>query len=841
MRIPHVIRLEFRGQRELHVDENGDLVVSTGSDAIRWKHPEIYQEAGGARTPVQGRFVVAGRDAVGFEIGPYDRGRVLTIDPTFALGYSTYLGGSKNEGARGIGVDGSGNIYLAGNTTSSNLAVTAGALQATFGGQTASYLGGDAFVAKFSPTGALIYLTYLGGSADDGASALAVDSAGNVYLTGQTTSTDFPVVKPYQKTFGGFGGGSIIRTGDAFVAKLNPSGNQLIYSTYLGGTLDDEGTAIAIDSAGNAYVAGSTQSPDFPVTAGVYQGQLKGTGGEPIKPCCKLPSFNSGDAFVAKLDPTGSTLVFSTFLGGHNDDLAFSIALDASNDVYVAGCTISTDFPVTAGVYQKNFGGSSGQNSFLKAGDGFVTKLNPTGTALISSTYFGGPGDECIGSIALDPSGNVYMTGYTNSELLQTTAGVFQPNYKGYLALPNSIEYSYGDAFVAKLNPAFTELIYLSYLGGSANDAGTAIAVDSLGNAYVTGFTDSTDFPLAGSPYQSKMAGDGGQAKLILYGDAFLAVVNPTATALIYSTYYGGSLDDVGFGIVLDGTGKAYIAGETVSSNLPTTSTAAQRVFGGAGSGSVGFVKGDAFYTTFSGFPPAPPVITSVVNAFGSSPIIGPNSWVAIRGTGLAPDVRSWETPDFVNNLLPTQLDGVSVSMNGQPAYVEYISQTQINVLTPPYMAAGPVTVTVTNAGSPATFTAQAQTLAMSLFVFDTQGYVVATHLFPGDVGPTSLYPGLTTPAKPGEEIVVYGNGFGFANQPVFTGSLTQSGSLTTPVTAALGSQPAQVVFAGLISPGLWQFNIVLPTSGVPNGDNQLTLTYSGQKTQVPALITVQQ
>jgi uncharacterized protein (TIGR03437 family) len=831
---PGLIRLEFTGQR-LRVDPEGDLIISTGADETRWKRPEIYQDVNGRRVPVDGRFVVS-RGRVRFETARYDRSKELVIDPT--LSYSTYLGGSGNEGARGIALDGSGNIYIAGNTTSSNLS-TISAYQPNFGGETASYLGGDAFVAKFNSSGALVYLTYLGGSADDAASALAVDAAGNAYITGQTTSTNFPVVNPYQSTFGGSGTGSIIRTGDAFVAKLSPTGNHLIYSTYLGGGQDDAGTAIAIDSTGNAYVTGATQSVNFPVTSGVYQGHIAGVGGEPIKPCCGLPSWDPGDAFIAKLDPTGSTLIFSTFLGGTSDDLAFTIALDSSNNIYVGGCTLSSDFPTTPGALQRVWGGIDGQNEFLNTGDGFVTKLNPTGTALIYSTLFGGPGDDCVSAIAVDSSSNVYMTGSTSSANLPATAGAFQPSYKGYFALPFNIEHLYGDAFVAKLNPSGSALVYMSYLGGSANDGGTALAIDGAGNAYVTGFSDSEDFPLA-SALQSKMAGDGGQAALLLYGDAFLSVVNPTGTALLYSSYFGGSLDDVGFGLALDTNGNVYIAGETVSSNLPTTSNAAQKAFGGEGTGNVGFVKGDAFLATFSGLVSAAPAIVKVANAEGESLTIAPNTWVEIKGSGLAPDTRTWQPSDFVNSQLPTMLDGVTVTMNGENAFVYYISGVQVNVLTPPDLKAGPVSVVVSNKGSASTaFSAQAQATSESFFIFNGGPYVVATHLNGSLIGPATLYPGLSTPAQSGETIIIYANGFGATTAPVVSGAETQSGSLPSLPAVQIGGKTATVTFAGLITPGLYQFNVVVPSS-LPSGDNAIQASYTGQTTQAGTLLTIQ-
>ncbi len=832
---PAEIRMVLSGHRSARIDDKGELVIGSTAGDIRWKRPEIYQYAGGRRRPVEGKFKLGAGGLVTFALGAYDRSRELVIDPVLA--YATYLGGSNNEGARGLGLDSAGNVYLAGNTTSTNLPVVA-PYQANFGGMTANVMGGDAYVAKYSPAGALIYLTYLGGSGDDTASALAVDSAGNVYVTGCTTSSDFPTLNAYQSHFAGLGGSSYLRTGDAFVTKLSAAGNKLVYSTFLGGSRDDAGTAIAIDSTGAAYITGATGSQDFPVTASAFQSRLKGIGGEPIKQT-GYPSWDPGDAFVAKLDPTGSQLVFSTYLGGTNDDVAWTLALDASNNVYVGGCTISRDFPTTAGALQRTYGGTEEQNEFMNLGDGFVAKLTANGSALMYSTYFGGPGDDCVSALAVDRSGNVYMTGSTSSSRMQTTAGAFQPAYAGYQSLPFLIEQLYGDAFVAKLNPSGSGLIYLSYLGGSANDAGTAIAVDSGGIAYVTGFTDSTDFPQAGGPLQSRMAGHGGQGQFMFYGDAFLTVVNPAGTSLAYSSYYGGNFDDNAFAIALDGKGGVYVAGGTVSTTLTTTATAAQRTYGG-GRRLNGYVNGDAFYAVFSGFATAAPAITSVGNAAGGSSSIAPNAWTEIKGSALAGSTRIWGDADFVNGQMPTSLDGVSVTMNGKSAYVYYISPTQVNVLTPPDLTAGPVQVVLTNKGvAGLAFTAQSASYSPSFFAFNGGPYLAATHADGRLIGPTSLFAGLTTPAAPGETIILYANGYGPVNPPVVSGSAVQSGTLPQIPAVRIGGQTATVRFAGLISPGLYQFNVVVPDP-LPDGDNAVVSVYANLSTQSGALLTIQ-
>jgi len=359
----------------------------------------------------------------------------------------------------------------------------------------------------------LVYSTYLGGSAGDAGYAIAVDASGNAYVTGETHSTNFPTASPLQAATGG--------GDDAFVAKLNPAGSALVYSTYLGGGLDEYGSGIAVDASGNAYVTGRTYSTNFP-TASPLQATYGG----------------GGDAFVAKLNPLGSALVYSTYLGGSGNDSGSGIAVDSSGNAYVTGDTSSTNFP-TASPLQATLEGTQ---------DAFVAKLNAAGSALVYSTYVGGSGSDVGRRIAVDSSGNAYITGYTASTNFPT-ASPLQGTYGGG-----------DDAFVAKLNAAGSALVYSTYLGGSANDYGYGIAVDSSGSAYVTGYTYSTNFPTV-SPLQETYGGG---------TDAFVAKLNAAGSALVYSTYLGGSDFDYGRGIGVDSSGNAYVTGETSSTNFPT-------------------------------------------------------------------------------------------------------------------------------------------------------------------------------------------------------------------------------------------------------------------------------
>jgi len=377
----------------------------------------------------------------------------------------------------------------------------------------------------------LVYSTYLGGMALDYGYGIAVDSSGNAYVTGSTTSNNFPVVNPIEATHRWTG------LADAFVSKLNATGSALIYSTYLGGSSDNRGYGIAVDSSGSAYVTGTTDSPDFP-TVNPLQATNKG-------------SYN---AFVAKLDPTGSALVYSTFLGGNGrsvyGDGGNGIAVDSSGNAYVAGYTSSSNFPATPGAFQTSLGSTG-----LQPDNAFVSKLDPTGSALVYSTYLGGSGGPTYGDegngIVVDSSGNAYVAGYTGSTNFPATPGAFQTSLGGTCT-------QCVNAFASKLNPTGSALVYSTYLGGNDEDFGYGIAVDSSGNAYVTGQSRSANFPTA-NPIQTG-------AGMSTPGYAFVSKLNPTGTGLVYSTYLGSGAGDTGNGIALDSSGNTYVIGSTPGS-----------------------------------------------------------------------------------------------------------------------------------------------------------------------------------------------------------------------------------------------------------------------------------
>ena len=519
---PGLIDITYEGAHPKLTAE-GDLLIG----GVRQHRPNIYQDVKGSRVAVAGSYRLQPDGHVRFSLAKYDRSLPLVIDPV--VQFSQYLGTAGYDAGFAITVDEAGNSYITGNTNSITFP-SQGKAQEFPGGN------GDAFVAKYSPMGEqLLYITYLGGKQNDAGNGIAVDAQHNVYVSGFTLSMDFPMQNGAQKSFGG-------GEEDAFVTKISPAGDKIVYSTYVGGGSNDFGNGIAVDGSGNAYVTGWTRSSDFP-TANAFQSGPSG-GGE--------------DVFVAKISPAGNAFVYSTFVGGNGRDLGTGIAVDSTGAAYVAGSTSSTVFPAAGGFQAKNAGDS----------DAFVFKLAPAGNTLVFGTYLGGAADDTIFRIVLDGTG-IYVGGYTasaNFPLMnpaQSTAGG-----------------SY-DAFVAKLSLSGASLLYSTYLGGSSDDFGYGLAVDSSGSAYIAGWTASTNFPTS-NPLQPVYGGGA--------SDAFVARLAPNGNSLLYSTFLGGSGDDEALALALDPTGTAFVTGRTSSASFPG---ARNRYTEGTG-------KFDAFLTRIS-------------------------------------------------------------------------------------------------------------------------------------------------------------------------------------------------------------------------------------------------
>jgi hypothetical protein len=557
----NVIQMQVQGADGLSLDAQGNLVIHTSGGDVTEQAPVMYQDINGTRQAVTGHYVLEGNNTVGFQVGTYDPSQTLVIDPT--LSYSTYLNGSGNSGVGvAVAVDSSGDAYVVGTTTMGTLMPN-------------TALGYGTFVDKLNASGtALVYQTFLGtttglNGSNFGGSGIAVDAAGDAYVTGLASSNFPTTANALQPTAPSSG-----RAG--FVTVLDPTGANLLYSTYLPGAMTSAGSnyiagpTVAISSAGvapgnldNIYVTGEADT-GLLTTASAFQANYTGSG---------LPQ-----AFFAQINPNlsgAASLLYGSYLGGSgggSGDAGTGIAVDGSGNAYIAGYSGSSNFPTTAGAFQATDPGG-GPNAF-------VAKFNPSlsgSASLVYSTYLGGssgssgyypryPGygveQETGPGIAVDSSGDAYITGSTTSTNFPVTKRAFQT----HLAKTTGNLTAACDAFVTKLNATGTGLVYSTYLGGNGTDGGSGIAVDSSGNAYATGWTWSTNFPTL-NPIQSKNAGG---------SDAFETTLNATGSGLLSSTYLGGSGNDYGYGIALDSAGNAYVTGQTTSTNFPTTAGALQ-------------------------------------------------------------------------------------------------------------------------------------------------------------------------------------------------------------------------------------------------------------------------
>jgi hypothetical protein len=543
---PNQIRLSLEGAQSAQIEASGDLLLHCPAGDLRLQRPVAYQETpGGEREEISARFVQGRNGEIRLRVGAYDHRRQLVIDPSVT--HATYLGGTGQDQGMGIAIDDQGNTFVAGSTASANFPNTGGGL---------SYSGElDAFVTEFDSADKLVFSTLIGGSGNDVATAIAVSAGGanpGIFVTGYTTSPDFPAdAFSYQFSLAGIQ--------NAFVFILNYPGGYYSDATYLGGEAVDAGLGITYDTViGYIYVVGQTTSQMFPVSSPLFNGnQLNmGAGSGP------------SDAFVTEFYPDVSGVYFSTYLGGVNQDFATGIALDhpgsTFHNMYITGGTNSggsgspPSFYTTPGAFQSTCGTDGNCNGGKD--DAFVTVLcvyedspcNAVGLTpnYVYSTFLGGSGTDDALGIAVDPSSNVYLTGQTNSSDFKV-ANPLQPILAGVQ-----------NAFVSKMNPAETGLVFSTYLGGSQTDSGLGIAIDNNQNVYITGRTDSPDFPLA-FPTQATIGGG---------TDAFVSALNSSGNSLTFSTYLGGSgSEDVSGGsIAVDNLQNVYVTGDTNSTDFPT-------------------------------------------------------------------------------------------------------------------------------------------------------------------------------------------------------------------------------------------------------------------------------
>lgn len=529
---PARIRLAYQGSTGLTVTDEGQLAIGTPIGELRDEKPYSYQARDGHQQAVPTTYqlqpsTIGTVQEYGFQIGAYDRSRPLTIDPAVIV-YSGYIGGDFSDEGQSIAVDNAGNAYLVGFTT------FPGASFPKLVGPDLSENGGyDAFVAKVKADGTgFLYAGYIGGQHNDYGYDIAVDGAGNAYVTGYTFSgqNTFPVRVGPDLTFNG----TPNQFADAFVAKVNPAGTALVYCGYLGGTLRDRGYGIAVDRLGFAYVTGETASgTQFPRLIGP-----------------DLTPNGADDVFLAKVRADGTGLVYSGFIGGVSQEKSTDVVVDSAGSAYVVGQTFSfeTSFPDGDG-----FGTLPGPDrTQAGSGDAFVAKVRADGTGFVYAGYIGGSGVDIGNGIAVDELGNAYLTGETNTA---------QINGFPVLVGPDTTYNGNSDAFVVKVKANGSGFDYGGYIGGSQYDYGNRIAVDPVGNAYVVGVTnsDQSTFPEVQGP----------DLTYNLNSDAFVAKVTFDGTRLLYAGYLGGSEDELGSGVAVDSRGNAYFTGRTSDSDGP--------------------------------------------------------------------------------------------------------------------------------------------------------------------------------------------------------------------------------------------------------------------------------
>lgn len=534
------IILNYSGVEEINILADGTLSIDTELGELSEAPPIAYQEIDSQQIEVEVAYKLLGNNQVGFNIGEYNPDYELIIDPT--VEYSTLIGGNGFDRGNGIAVDVAGNVYITGDTTSVDFP-TINAIQPDFNGGGAVF-NNDAFVTKLDQNGTVLWSTYFGGSNDEFGIDIAVDIAGGVYVTGNTNSLDFLTVNAFQTAYGG---GSF--NGDAFVTKLSSLGNSVLYSTYLGGRDEDISRGIAVDNNGNAFVTGSTGgfSPfpadpvpgfaDFPTTENAFQ--------------TTTTNNVNRDAFVTKLSRNGRTLEYSTLLGGFDLDSGIDIDVDNNGNAYITGSTRSFDFPLQNPL-QNFYGGDS---------DIFVTKLNPEGSDLLFSSFYGRSDGDSGSGIAIDLTENIYVSGTTGTRILQGDIAVSPVgDFPAFSGFQNFFGGGSSDAIVIKINRD-NSLGYASFLGGNSSEFGNDIAVDNLGNAYVTGSTASVNFPII-NEFQEGVG-------LGLPDDVFVSKVSNSGTFLDFSATIGGVGNESGNGIAIDPAQNTYVVGLSDSIDFP--------------------------------------------------------------------------------------------------------------------------------------------------------------------------------------------------------------------------------------------------------------------------------
>ncbi|MBI1357716.1 MAG: hypothetical protein GC160_25520 [Acidobacteria bacterium] len=759
-----LVRFEVSGAATIEAD-GGALRILGENTEILQQAPRAFQ--GGSEVPVE--YVSLGSNRFGFRVEDHDPDAELVIDPV--VDYSSYLGAGDDDFANAVAVGEDGAAYLTGRTDSSDFVVSSGALLPQFGGDEA-----DAFVTKFDAGGSqILWSTFYGSESTDFANDIAVNSAGEVYITGWTESQNLPV-DGFQTEYAG--------NADCFVAKLNPDGASLAFATYLGHGDEDSCNAIALDDAGAAFVAGYTKSVDFPVSDGSYQSNKS----------------SGRDAFVVKLSANGGGFAWGSFVGGIGDDTANDLTIDANGVIYLVGDTTSTDFPVTDDAYQNILSGGR---------DAFLTKLNADGAGIAYSSLFGGAAEDLALGVTLGPQGDIYFVGEAGSADLPRTIEPIQNVFGG----------GDSDAFVAMFDPTGRLPMLATFLGGDGRDFANDVVVDESGRIFLAGATDSSNFSLTENAVLPEYRG-----KL----DAFVAQWEGAGVGVLHSSYYGGENDDEARGLALSSDGRLYVAGYTRSNNFPLTDDAYQNTFNEddlnpledppaeAFLVRVSPSEGEAAFTTVSSASFRPGAVTagSIVTGFGTDLAAQDESATALP--------------------LPTNLGGIEVRLvdqfdNETPAEIFFVSSGQVNFLVPEGLAPERYEVEVVKNGAVVSRGfVQVGAVAPGLFSADMSGSGPAAALIAQRSGTTVTNdPIFMQNAQGGVDLVAID--VSSADESVL--ELFGTGiSGATDVQALVDGRSAPVLFAGPQGEfvGLDQVNVQLPGDFAGAGEVTVQLVADG-------------
>ena len=838
------------------VDAEGNLVLRASNGPATFKKPVLYQMDGDKKSSVDGGFAVAGNQ-VRFRLGSYDHSKALIVDPV--LSYASYLAGSATDQiglatgpgilqvgvSQGLAVDSAGSVYVAGYTYSLDFP-TKNPYQSA---PPAKQFGGvnvppgqrpSAFVTKFSPDGSsLVYSTYLGGNYYDYIYAIAVDSSGSAYVTGLTNSVTFPVTSgayqticdPFPNNTGPSAGAASCNSQNvsAFVTKLNPTGTGLVYSTFLGGYAYAYANSIAVDSAGRAYIAGNeftfcstqytTYQGCFPTTSGAVIGGNATGGGSPQY------------AFVAAFNPAGSQLLYSTIFGdlngfkctqGCGGTWATGVAVDANGYFYLVGETQAGRLPTTAGVVQPTGAPLDSEGAYVLGSRGFIAKFAPVtsagGVTLAYATYLGGQTNtsDYISGIAIDSSSNAYVVGYTNSKDFPVTSGAYSTvcGTNGTCAA----------AHVTKLNPTGTAILWSTYVGDSRSDGNDAlyftgpIQLDGKGNIYIMGQV-GTSFPMV-NPVEP-------DPNPTQYGAMEVVVVelDPAGANVLFSTRIGSGGRETAnpAGLAVDSAGDIYLAGNIIGPPLITTPGAFQTTANASTCCYHGFVAKIA---------PSPlPTLETGTLTNGATYVAGglvPGSWAQVKGTNLSTTTRIWADADFkgLGNNLPTNLSGVQVKVNNQPAAVYYISPTQVSFQVPAGITGTATVQVIANGQVSNTVSAPAATNSPGIFpiILGGNNYAAAVFLDGKIAADPSIGPAFRN-AVPGDTVQLYATGL--APSPAGT---VVSTTLLSGVTVTIGTVTIPAIAAALVAVGEFQINFTVPQdfASLPPGLYPISISING-------------